>query len=147
MLRRQTLAAAISVSFIAYIQPTLSQRVVLSPTSWAYIGPFPMGKTEFDGDPLARHGGARQLFAQFEANGGANAKRKDRQRFLSELATGGYVGWSILPSTVDGSVVLQPERVNWNQLVQGLSGRSVLEFSWLSDMPRLPQLAATWRGV
>ena len=115
----------------------------LAPSSYEYVGPFPMGKTEFDGDPLAARGGAAALFAQHEAGA--------KQRFISELASGGYVGWSTLRADGGGAVAVQPARVDWNQLVSGLSGRSVLEFQgWLFgrvQVGRAGRYLASCKGV
>jgi hypothetical protein len=94
----------------------------LAPASYDFLGPFPMGKTEFDGDPLEEHGGAERLFRQRRA--GAS-----KQRFLSELVVGGYAGWTQLDAAADGSGRAQAQpKVDWNALVSGLSGRAVLEF-------------------
>ena len=91
-----------------------------APSSYEFVGPFVMGKTELDGDPLVVHGGADAVFARHESG--------EKQRFLSELATGGYVGWTTLRAARGtGATRIEP-KVNWNQLVSGLSGRGVLEF-------------------
>lgn len=105
--------------------PVAARGEILEPQKYEYVGPFPMGKTELDGDPLQVFGGARALFAQHEA------QPSKKVRFISELATGGYVGWSTLRAQ-QGAVDVSPRRVDWNRLVQGLSGRGVLEFQgWL----------------
>jgi hypothetical protein len=91
-----------------------------APTSYEYVGPFAMAKTELDGDPLAAHGGPDEVFARHEAG--------EKQRFLSELATGGYVGWTTLRAARGSGATRIEPKVNWNQLVSGLAGRGVLEF-------------------
>ena len=120
----------------------------LSPRSYEYVGPFPMGKAELDGDPLARYGGATKLFAEHEA--GLHEGQK-KPKFISELAQGGYVGWSTLTAGSRGEVQVLPKRVNWGSLVQGLDGRGVLEFQgWLFghvDVPRTGRYLATCQGV
>eukprot|EP01048_Picozoa_sp_COSAG05_P023932 COSAG05_NODE_5405_length_1186_cov_0.753450_1_plen_373_part_10 len=126
----------------------LPTSAALSPRSYEYVGPFPMGKAELDGDPLARYGGAVKLFAEHEA--GLHEGKK-KPKFISELAQGGYVGWSTLPAGSRGEVQVFPERVDWGSLVQGLDGRGVLEFQgWLFghvDVARAGRYLASCQGV
>eukprot|EP01046_Picozoa_sp_COSAG06_P011616 COSAG06_NODE_665_length_13274_cov_60.588534_7_plen_518_part_00 len=132
------LAAALAVAV-----PSAAQ---LAPASYEYVGPFPMGKTELDGDPLAARGGADALFRRHERG------EEKKQRFLSELATGGYVGWSTVPAARgSGAARIDGGRTNWNQLVSGLSGRGVLEFQgWAFgrvQVPRAGRYLASCQGV
>ena len=108
------------LALAAMVQVLVPAAEATAPTSYEYVGPFAMGKTELDGDPLAAHGGPDAVFARHEAG--------DKQRFLSELATGGYVGWTTLRSARGSGATRIEPKVNWNQLVSGLAGRGVLEF-------------------
>jgi hypothetical protein len=93
---------------------------------WDFLGPFGVGKTEIDSDPIARFpGGIR------------NVSRAKKQRFLSELAQGGYVGWTRLQVHSSGTVQLQfplgeNARVDIGRNVQELNRITALEFQgWL----------------
>ncbi|RKO85506.1 hypothetical protein BDK51DRAFT_33247, partial [Blyttiomyces helicus] len=58
----------------------------------ATIGPFPHGSRELGVDPLSAYGGFEWL------------PYSDTERYPSELADGGYVGWSKVESNSDGTV-------------------------------------------
>ena len=81
---------------------------------FSYIGPFPSGKTELDGDPVGAFGGPLRA-----PNGSTTLYR-------SELVAGGVVKWTSLSMDSAGAAALSP-RVDWNPLVQSLSRLEVLE--------------------
>ena len=58
---------------------------------WSYLGPFPVGKTEIDGDPVAA------LYESIH-----DLAPHDGTRIPSELATGGEITWvGVTPEPVD----------------------------------------------
>ena len=63
---------------------------------WDFLGPFGIGKTEIDSDPIAAYGGIRNV-----------SKGSKKRTFVSELADGGLVGWSRPKVSLDGAVTLQ----------------------------------------
>ena len=88
----------------------------LTVREWDVLGPFPVGKTEVDADPLQPFGGVEAL------------KRGDRRaEFFSEVAAQGVVRWSKARSDAAGSVGVQFNAVNWNQHVQWMDTMMVLE--------------------
>jgi hypothetical protein len=104
--------------------------------NWFFLGPFTIGKTEIDADPL-------ESFGHLASGSGHACTRLAILRkaagcpstFYSELVDGGVAGWSKPPaSPVDGGyqVVVQfpmsNASVNFNTLVQGMNKISVLEF-------------------
>ena len=78
--------------------------------SWDYLGPFPVGKSELDGDPAA----------------GAAASGPDGRAYDSELVPGGLVRWARLPAE-GKDVSVAHGGVDWNGLVAALGGTEVLE--------------------
>ena len=79
------------------------------------LGPFPVGKTEFDADPVVARGGAMALHQNQTA------------RIPSELATGGYVHWSKKTAAEAGWLNVQWP-VDWNRIVQAMGGVEAAEF-------------------
>jgi hypothetical protein len=72
--------------------------------SWDFLGPFPIGKGELDGDPLAPYGGIWKI------------PRQDKTQYYSELATSGKISWTKLPVHAGGAVQIQPAGIDWNRL-------------------------------
>lgn len=89
------------------------------PRSYDVIGPFPIGKNEVDGDPMAAVGGAFEHWLH-------TASRR-RGRVASELAPGGHVSWAAVRPTADGTLPLDWRSHGWQALVQSLGQRAVLE--------------------
>jgi hypothetical protein len=54
---------------------------------WNFLGPFPIGKTEVDGDPVAHFGGAHQALKQ---------SLEIKHIYRSELVSGGTLSWTKL---------------------------------------------------
>jgi hypothetical protein len=94
---------------------------------WDFVGPFGIGKTEIDADPIAAYGGIRNV-----------SKGSKKRTFVSELADGGLVGWSRLKVSLDGAVTLQfplkgdKARVNPSSNIQALQKITAQEMQgWL----------------
>ena len=90
------------------------------------LGPFPMGKTELDGDPVAALVPGEDVIAGLVRMGPPVA-------IASELVKDGVVTWSTLTaSTQDGTVRVVPPGVDWQRHMQTMSALEVLEFqAWL----------------
>lgn len=94
--------------------------IVLSSTV-DYLGPFPVGRTELDGDPCEAAGGIVRLHNE------RRAKALSMRIPPSELAPGGAVSWSTLRADSSGGVRVAPADIDWNALVQQLGDMAVLE--------------------
>ena len=82
-------------------------RTVLE-AKWHALGPFASGKTEYEGDPLAAHGGAHAVFHDA-------VLKKQRRKYLSEYA--GWLEW--MPTRADQPGVALPHaHVDWQSLHQ-----------------------------
>ena len=111
----------------ALLAQARSQRV---PATYDIIGPFPIGKNEVDGDPLAAHGGAfAHWLTHHNASLGRGTHAQGAGHVASELASGGYVSWEPTRPTADGSfrVGWSDAQVMWGGLVQSMGQRAVLE--------------------
>ena len=101
------------------------EQEILGP--WDFLGPFGIGKTEIDSDPIAAYGGIRNV-----------SKGSKKRTFVSELADGGLVGWTRLKVLLDGAVTLQfplkgdKARVNPSSNIQALQKITAQEMQgWL----------------
>jgi hypothetical protein len=84
--------------------------------TWHYVGPFVVGKTEFDGDPIQAYGGIENV---------SRSRWDTKVTFPSELVPGGQVGWKeIKQQSMDQAVVVAPQ-VNWNNLVSSLQSMAI----------------------
>ena len=92
-----------------------------SPSSWDVLGPFPIGKNEVDGDPVAAtaEGGA---FAHWLAHHSSSDGWVP-----SELVAGGRVRWTPQKPAQNNVLALDWPKVPWSNLVQSLNQRAVLE--------------------
>ena len=97
--------------------------------TWDFLGPFGVGKTEIDGDPVAAFGGIRNV---------SRTRGAKKRMFVSELAEGGRVGWSRLRAeSGTGAILLQfplgeKARVDFGRNVQALNRITALEMQgWL----------------
>lgn len=88
---------------------------------WRFIGPFVIGKTEFDGDPLAAYGGVRNV-SRFRYDS------KAAVTFFSELTTDGTIKWREVKQTQDLEVVRVSPKVDWNDLVSSLGSLAITEW-------------------
>lgn len=95
-------------------------------SDWGILGPFIIGKNELDGDPLeAEEGGAAAVALEYFS------KTKPR-RFRSELASLGWVQWQKASVSQDGFVSIQYPRIDWQGLVNSVSGHEILEHQTLA---------------
>ena len=122
---------------------------VIVPTEWDYIGPFPIGKPEFDGDPLEAYGdrngngilavgrpsqslrpGSPVVAASPKSLSTKYAGGRDHDgkhsTFFSELSPTGRVQWTRLESR-GGFVQLQPVGIDFHALARETSGREIME--------------------
>lgn len=92
-------------------------------SEWSFLGPFVIGKTEVDGDPVESYGGIQQA---------AKFRYKKGVKFYSELLPGGEIQWSqIKQSGADVGVQVKPA-VSWNDLVNSLGSVGITEWQgWL----------------
>ena len=87
------------------------------------MGPFVIGKTEVDGDPIESQGGIKNA-AKNRYNKGA--------RYLSEVIQGGEVGWTVYKQARKGEPVKVAPQVNWNDLVNSLGSVGIMEWQgWI----------------
>ena len=103
--------------------------------SWHYLGTFPVGKNELDGDPLQDFGGIVELYKKYKSD-----KKHKLEHLVSELVTGGSISWTRLPAqSKGGDVFVRPGDVDFSQLVQGLQSVEVQELSWAVGGPNVKQ--------
>ncbi|XP_059150060.1 uncharacterized protein LOC131936940 [Physella acuta] len=88
---------------------------------WSFIGPFPIGKSEFDGDPLAAYGGIRNVSKY-------RYQTKPAGSFYSEIVKGGGVSWSGLKQKAANDVVVVSPKVDWNELISALGSLGITEW-------------------
>ena len=117
---------------------------------WQLLGPFPVGKSEFDGNPIHE-------FPSATGNGSTLSSPRGTEPagylFVSELSTGGEAGWAgPLRASGDGTVhvhggAMRPRPVDFNSHIQQASKLSIAEHQSLLvaqiDVPApLPARAA-----
>ncbi|KAK7493419.1 hypothetical protein BaRGS_00015319, partial [Batillaria attramentaria] len=86
---------------------------------WHVIGPFVIGKTEFDGDPLEAVGGIHNV-SRFRLESGVS--------YPSELLPHGKVQWIHTKQTAADQAVRVAPKVNWNDLVSSLGSLGITEW-------------------
>jgi hypothetical protein len=113
-------ATAAAAALLAHCLASASAAPAASlSASWDYLGPFPVAKTELDGDPAAAIAALHDV---------RRRKARLQQPLLSELVPGGNVSWTTLRADAGGAVTVSaPPAVDWNALVQRLSDMAVLE--------------------
>lgn len=93
---------------------------------WDVLGPFPVGKTEYDGDPV-------------ESCGGITALHATKRGCPSELVVGGFAKWSTV-SEGQGGVQLHWADVPWQALHQASGSVEAVEFqAWVVGMLAVPE--------
>ena len=92
-------------------------KAFIQSKSWYFIGPFPIGKAEVDGDPVQAFG--------FESV--VNQRWNRSFELYSELVAGGKVKWKSIPIEQNGRVTVQPD-VDWNNLVMSLQSVALTEW-------------------
>ncbi|KAK3259661.1 hypothetical protein CYMTET_31352 [Cymbomonas tetramitiformis] len=99
-----------------------AKHPVIHPHAWRFLGPYPIGKTEIDGDPNAAALGRGFLSGNF------NEAVLNPARLFSESTKGGHAQWTKLQ--VQGGNVqlsLSPDLVNLNQIIQTHSDLNMVE--------------------
>ena len=100
-----------------------------TPNSYYVLGPFPIGKNEVDGDPVAAKSGSAFAHWLEHHNTSNRGQRWQRSLVASELAVGGRVSWEKIRTTPDGRLPVRwtQAQVPWGNLVEALGQRAVLE--------------------
>ena len=93
---------------------------VLTIQEWDVLGPFPVGKTEIDGDVLEANGGLSQV--QRKPSG----RVADRTVYFSEVAPRGVAQWTAVRGDTQGNVGVNWQ-VDWNQHVTWMDNMMALE--------------------
>ena len=93
-----------------------AQARALEIAEWDVLGPFPVGKTEVDGDVLEAHGGLAAVRMQQRRDGSRRVADRTTQYF-SEVARGGVTSWTTARADRQGRIGVN-WGVDWNQQVQ-----------------------------
>ncbi|XP_072171857.1 uncharacterized protein [Diadema setosum] len=97
----------------------ISGRVSDYVRQWHFVGPFVIGKSEVDGDPVEFWGGIANI----------SRDRFDKKvTFYSELAAGGKVHWKAYPQTQAGESLRIAPDVPWNDLISSLGSMAISEW-------------------
>lgn len=97
----------------------LAGKLSTSVQNWQFIGPFPIGKAEADGDPLESFGGIQNM---------THTRFLPEYRLISELVPNGYISWTTLPpKSSKGHVNIAPN-LAWGDLVNSLGSTGILEW-------------------
>lgn len=83
------------------------------------MGPFVIGKTEFDGDPLEAFGGIVNI-SQYRLD--------DLITYPSELVPNGKVKWTKVKQGSENKAVRVAPNINWNDLVSSLGSLGITEW-------------------
>lgn len=106
---------------------SLVEGQTIAPAHWDYIGPFPVGKTEFDGDPVAQD--VRQGPPAIQSS------------YSSELVPGGKVQWRRVRADGAGRVQINHPAVDWQFLAQTLRlVEGAVTFWWCDSVPPVVSL-------
>ena len=98
---------------------------VLQVKEWDALGPFPVGKTEVDGDVLEANGGLKAVRMK-ESRDGSRRVADRTTRYFSEVARGGATSWTVARPDAQGNIGVN-WGVDWNQHVQWMDNMMVLE--------------------
>lgn len=94
-------------------------KLATSAQNWQFIGPFPIGKAETDGDPLESFGGIRNV---------TRTRFLPEYHLISELVPGRYVSWTTLvPQSSKGYMTIAPN-LPWGDLVNSLGSTGIMEW-------------------
>jgi len=94
-------------------------KLATSPENWQFIGPFPIGKAETDGDPLESFGGVQNV---------TRTRFLPEYHLISELMPGRYVSWTMLaPKSSKGYMTIAPN-LPWGDLVNSLGSTGIMEW-------------------
>ncbi|ESO96501.1 hypothetical protein LOTGIDRAFT_159918 [Lottia gigantea] len=91
-------------------------------SEWNFLGPFPIGKTEFDGDPIQVYGDIRNL----------SLSRYSGKEYYSELMSEAKVKWMEIKQRKLESIIQISPSIPWNDLVSSLGSLGITEWQgWL----------------
>lgn len=127
----------------------LSSSSPFSLKDWSYLGPFPVGKSEIDADPLFTSFSLSCPLSSLLSPSPVNGSECPRE-FPSSLSTGGYVRWRKSlrngpfevsefkggkeRECLEGKISIGNQDIKWNEILQGTQRLSSIEFqSWISS--------------
>lgn len=90
---------------------------------WSFIGPFIIGKIEWDGDPLEAFGGIRNV---------SKYRYRKGEQFYSELVKDNIIEWKTFKqNTAENGIQISPT-VQWNELINSLGSVGITEWQgWM----------------
>ena len=94
-------------------------KLTTSSQNWQFIGPFPIGKAETDGDPVASFGGILNI---------SRTRFIREYHLVSELMPGRYVSWITLTQKVPKGYVTIAPNLPWGDLVNSLGSTGIMEW-------------------
>jgi len=97
----------------------LAGKVTTSVQNWQFIGPFPIGKAETDGDPVEPFGGIWNI---------THTRFLPEYHLISELAPSGYISWITLPPKSSKGYVNIAPSMAWGDLVNSLGSTGIMEW-------------------
>ena len=137
-----------SLSFFLLL-PLLSLSLSLSIKEWSYLGPFPVGKSEVDGDPLYSFLSPSCSLSSLLSPSPSDGCPKE---FASPLAVGGLVRWKRSAKngpfdvselrrererekeSSEGMISVMNNDIRWNEILQGTQRLASMEFQgWTSS--------------
>ena len=89
--------------------------------SWDFLGPFPIGKAELDGDPVEGYDNNDTIVLE---------RWKENLAINSEIARNATIHWKILHQSDNEKMQIYPD-VDWNQLINSLQSTGVTEWQGL----------------
>jgi len=94
-------------------------KLTTSAQNWQFIGPFPIGKAETDGDPVESFGGIQNI---------SRTRFSPDYRLISELVPGSYVSWTTLPPKSSKGYITVAPNLPWGDLVNSLGSTGIMEW-------------------
>lgn len=90
---------------------------------WSFIGPFVIGKIEWDGDPLEAYGGIRNV---------SKYRYRKGELFYSELVRDTAIEWKTFKQDSDENGIQISPSVQWNELINALGSVGITEWQgWM----------------
>ncbi|XP_062603242.1 uncharacterized protein LOC134265019 [Saccostrea cucullata] len=90
---------------------------------WSFIGPFVIGKIEWDGDPLEAYGGIRNV---------SKYRYRKGERFYSELVKDTFIEWKTFKQNSHENGIQISPTVQWNELINSLGSVGITEWQgWI----------------
>lgn len=86
---------------------------------WHFLGPFVIGKSEVDGDPVEALGGIHNASKQ---------RFQKKTRYASELFPSGELTWKVYEQSRQQEYVQIQPQLNWNELVNSLGSTGITEW-------------------